>query len=119
MGKVIVIDDSKMMRMRLRETIENLGHEVVGEAGNGKEGVSVYDATKPDAVSLDISMPGQNGIQALEQILDIDKEAKVVIVSALGQKNLVIKALDIGAKGFVVKPFEPEKIKAVFNKVLG
>ena len=119
MGEVIIVDDSKMMRTRLRETIESFGHKVLAEARNGKEGVAIYDAMRPDIVSLDISMPEQNGIQALEQILHIDKEAKVVIVSALGQKNMVIKALGMGAKGFIVKPFETEKIREVFNRVLG
>ena len=73
MKKIIIIDDSKMMRMRLKENIESLGYEIAGEASNGKEGVALYDQVKPDAVSLDISMPEQGGIETLKQILEIDK----------------------------------------------
>ena len=116
MSTFIVIDDSLVIRMHLKNIIESLDHQVVGEAANGKSGIALYEQKKPDAVTLDISMPELNGIEALKQILDIQPEAKVIIISAVGQKQMIIEALKLGAKDFITKPFEPEKVKETIVK---
>lgn len=109
----LVVDDASIMRMRLREILEPL-YAVVGEAGDGDEAVRLYQELSPDFVTLDISMPGTNGIQALEQLRAYDATAKIVIVSAVGQKRQVIDALQKGAADFVIKPFERDRVlKAV------
>ncbi len=119
MSTFITVDDAKIMRLRLKSIIEESGHQVIGEAANGKEAVLQFQEKKPDCVTLDISMPEQNGLAALQQILTVDQEAKVIIVSAVGQKQLVIQAMGIGAKDFIVKPFEAADIKKAIKKVLG
>ena len=116
MSSFLVIDDALIMRMRLKDILESLGHQVIGEAADGKAGVSLYKQKKPNAVTLDISMPELNGIEALKQILDIDQEARVIIISAVGQKQMIIEALKIGAKDFILKPFEAEKVKETIEK---
>lgn len=109
----LVVDDASIMRMRLREILEP-AFTIIGEAGDGDEAVRLYQALKPDFVTLDISMPGTNGIEALVQLRAHDPNARIVIVSAVGQKRQVIDALQKGAADFVIKPFERERVmKAV------
>lgn len=109
----LVVDDAAIMRMRLREILEPL-YTVIGEAGDGDEAVRLYQELNPDFVTLDISMPGTNGMEALEQLRAYDSTAKIVIVSAVGQKRQVIDALQKGAADFVIKPFERDRVlKAV------
>ena len=119
MSRFITIDDSAMIRMRLKTAIESCGHEVVGEAGDGKEGVSLYKELKPDVVTLDISMPQQDGIETLKQILELNSEAKVIIISALGQKQTILEAFELGARDFVTKPFELEQVKEIIKNLIG
>lgn len=109
----MIVDDALIMRMRLREIIEP-EFPIVAEASNGVEAIELYGKFLPDFVTLDISMPEMNGIEALRKMLSSFPQAKVVIVSAVGQKQIVFEALGLGAKDFITKPFEPERvIKAI------
>ena len=107
---IMVVDDSKMSRKILRNILEGAGYAVVAEATNGEEAVEVYKQYKPDVVTLDITMPVLDGIGALKQIMDIDKSAKVVMISAAGQQQRIIEALKLGAEKFITKPFEPNDV---------
>jgi len=102
--------------MMLRDILTTNGFEVVGEAKNGSEAISLYQTEKPDVVVMDIVMPEMDGLAATEEIRRIDPGAKVVICSAMGQKDIVIKALGIGARGFIVKPFDAERLVEAVRK---
>lgn len=109
----LIVDDAAIMRLRLREILEPR-YEIVAEAGDGNEAIEMYDRYKPDFITLDISMPNTNGMEALEILMQRTPPPRVIIVSAVGQQRLVIKALQGGAKDFVIKPFEsPRVLKAV------
>jgi two-component system chemotaxis response regulator CheY len=118
MGKnVVIVDDAQFMRMMLKGVVEKTGHQVIGEAANGHEGVEKYKLLHPDIVLMDITMPEMDGITALKKILEIDSKAVVVMVSAMGQQNNVMEAIMAGAKNFVVKPFKEETIAEVLSKL--
>ncbi len=119
MAKILLVDDSRTSRKLLRNLLEENGHEIVGEATNGMEGVEEYKKLKPDIVTMDITMPVLNGIEALDLIKLFDKEAKVVMVTAAGQQTKMMEALKKGAVDFVQKPFEADKIISIINKVAG
>ena len=110
MYKGMIVDDAAIMRMRLREILDP-HFEIVSEAGDGEEALINYEMTNPDFITLDITMPKMNGIETLKNIVSKYPNAKVVIVSAVGQKKLVFEALSTGAKDFIVKPFDPERVK--------
>ena len=116
MKRVLIVDDASFMRISLRKILESNGFEVVGEAVNGLEAVNKYMILKPDIVTMDITMPEMNGVEALTQIKKQDPSAKVIMISALGQQSWVKKAIMLGAKGFVVKPFKEEIIMAALSK---
>lgn len=118
MALVLVVDDAQFMRMRLTKVLEEAGHEVV-EAGNGLEAVEMYKRHRPDLVLMDITMPEMDGLDALRTIRAEDPNARVVMCTALGQKSVVIEALKAGARDFIVKPFQPEKIREVVEKQVG
>lgn len=103
---VLITDDTAFMRMTLRNVIEKNGYEVVGEAANGEEAITLYQELKPDLVTMDITMPKVDGITAIKEIMKIDPQAKIIVCSAMGQKPMVIEALSAGAKDFLVKPFD-------------
>ncbi len=105
----LLVDDAAIMRLRLREILEP-EFRVVAEAENGKDAVEIFPTCKPDFVTLDITMPQLNGMEALKQLLHAYPDAKVVIVSAVGQKQIVFEAISVGAKDFIIKPFEPERV---------
>lgn len=109
MHKGIIIDDAAIMRQRLRSILEN-DFQIIGEASNGKDGIELYSSLNPDFITLDISMPEMNGLDALKNLISAHPDAKVVIVSAVGQKQIVFEALSMGAKDFIIKPFEPERV---------
>jgi len=115
----VIIDDAAVMRLRLREILQD-EYKIVGEATNGEEALTSYDLLKPDFVTLDITMPKMNGFEVIENLLKKYADARIVIVSAVGQKQLVFKALNMGAKDFIIKPFEPprvlEAIRRLFDK---
>jgi two-component system chemotaxis response regulator CheY len=106
------------MRMRCVAGVKELGHETI-EAADGKEAVEVYKQAKPEAVLLDITMPNTDGLTALREIMAFDSNAKVAMVTAMGQQSLVMEAIKAGARDFVVKPFEPVRIKQTLEKLFG
>ena len=110
MARVLVVDDAAFMRKMVSDALTGGGHEVVGEAGNGAEAVLRYQELRPDVMTLDITMPEKDGLAALKEIIAIDPGAKVIMCSALGQESKVLEAIKLGAKDFVVKPFQPERI---------
>lgn len=105
----IIVDDAAVMRMRLRDILEPT-FSILAEAENGEQAIEAYNLHKPDFVTLDITMPEMGGLDALEHILGSHPDAKIVIVSAVGQKQIVFQALSKGAKDFIVKPFDPERV---------
>ncbi|MEZ3462871.1 MAG: response regulator [Lachnospiraceae bacterium] len=117
MARVMVVDDAVFMRMTIRKMIELEGYEVVGEAGNGVEAVQKYMEAQPDVVMLDITMPEMNGIDALKRIKEFDPKAKVIMCSAMGQQAMVAQAIQSGAKDFIVKPFEKDRVLAALKRV--
>ncbi|NOZ59807.1 MAG: response regulator [Euryarchaeota archaeon] len=117
MAKILVVDDAAFMRMMLKNILGKNGHQIVGEAQNGAEGVKKYQELKPDVVTMDIIMPELNGIEAVRKIIALDPEAKIVMVSALGQEAMVKEALEAGARDFIVKPFKENKVLEVIEKL--
>jgi two-component system chemotaxis response regulator CheY len=113
--RVLVVDDSMLMRRMISESLSDAGWEVVAEASNGEDAVSAYQKHAPDAVTLDIVMPGTDGMYALENILGIDPKAKVVVVSALNQTKLISEAIRKGAQDFIAKPFLPEQLQETLS----
>src|SRR3954466_2249255 len=118
MARVLVVDDAAFMRKMVSDALAKGGHEVVGEAGNGVEALSQYQALKPDLVTLDITMPEKDGLAALGEIVAADPSARVVMCSALGQESKVLEAIKLGAKDFVVKPFQPARVLAAGGRAL-
>jgi two-component system, chemotaxis family, chemotaxis protein CheY len=119
MARVLVVDDAAFMRKMVSDALAKGGHEVVGEAGNGIEALSQFQALKPDLMTLDITMPEKDGLAALADIMAADPSAKVVMCSALGQESKVLEAIKLGAKDFVVKPFQPDRVIDAVGKALG
>ena len=112
----IIVDDALIMRARLREILEK-DFSIVAEASNGNEALEQYEKYKPDFITLDISMPQMDGMDALQKILDAHPDANIIIVSAVGQKQMVFKALSIGARDFIVKPFEADRVLKSINRL--
>lgn len=117
MSKILIVDDSSFMRLMLKDIIRTK-HEIADEATNGQEAVEKYKKLKPDLVTIDMIMPIQNGIDAVKEIMKFDPDAKVIMVSAMGQELLVEEAIQSGAKAFIVKPFQSEKVLEAVEKVL-
>jgi len=115
--KVLITDDTAFMRMTIKNILEKKGYETVGEAEDGQQAIELYEQHRPDVVTMDITMPNVDGITALKKIMQNDPEAKVIVVSAMGQKSLVIDALNAGAKDFIVKPFQPERIEEALQNI--
>lgn len=118
MKRVLIVDDARFMRFSLRGMLEKNGFQVVGEAANGVEAIEKYLECQPDLVTMDITMPGVSGIEALKAIKVLDLQAKVVIISALGQESFVREAVVYGAKSFIVKPFKEKQVIKTLNQVL-
>ena len=115
---ILIIDDAEFMRVILRDIVEDMGCTVVGEAGDGGPAVELYRKTKPDLVLMDITMPAMDGTRALEAIRAEDPEARVVMISALGQKDQVLEAIKLGAQDFIIKPFDHERVKDTLSRLL-
>ena len=115
--KALISAAALVMRMVIKKEIEKLGFEVVAEASDGEEAVELYKEYKPDITTMDITMPKKSGIVALQEIMAFDKNAKVVMVSAMGQEEWVKQSIIAGAKNFIVKPFTPDKLHEVLNKL--
>lgn len=118
MANILVVDDAAFMRMMLKDILVKGGHQVVGEAANGLEAIEQYDKLKPDLVTMDITMPQMEGIEALQRIKQNDPKAKIIMCSAMGQQMMVVQAIQAGAKDFVVKPFQAERVIESIKKVL-
>ena len=118
MANILIVDDAAFMRMTIKKMVAAHGHTVVAEAENGVEAVRKYMECKPDVVLLDITMPEMNGVDALKRIKEQDPEAKVVICSAMGQQTMVAEAIQSGAKDFVVKPFQEDRLIAAIERVI-
>jgi two-component system chemotaxis response regulator CheY len=113
------VDDAAFMRMMLKDILARNGYEIAGEAENGQRAVELYRELRPDAVTMDITMPEMDGITAVKEIKKLDPEARIVMCSAMGQQLMVMEAIQAGAKDFVVKPFQQERVLQALEKVLG
>ena len=118
MARVLVVDDAAFMRKMVSDALAKGGHEVVGEAGNGVEAIARFQELRPDLMTLDITMPEKDGLTALAEIVAADPSARVVMCSALGQEAKVLEAIKLGAKDFVVKPFQPDRVIEAVDKAL-
>lgn len=116
--RILIVDDAAFMRMMIKDILVKNGFEVVGEAQDGVEAVEKYAELKPDLVTLDITRPEKDGLTALKEILSSDSDAKVIMCSAMGQQSMVIDAIQAGAKDFIVKPFQADRVLEAINKVL-
>ncbi|MDH4620206.1 response regulator [Brevibacillus sp. AY1] len=119
MNRIMIVDDAAFMRTMLKDSITKAGYEVVGEGKDGEEAVKLYKQLRPDLVTMDITMPGMDGIAAVKEIRAFDPKAKVIMCSAMGQQAMVVEALKAGAKDFLVKPFIYDRVKDSIEKVLG
>jgi two-component system chemotaxis response regulator CheY len=118
-ARVLVVDDAAFMRKMVGDALTKGGHEVVGEAGDGVEAVAQYQALKPEVTTLDITMPEKDGLAALKEIIALDPAARIIMCSALGQESKVLESIKAGAKDFVVKPFQPDRVIEAVGKALG
>jgi len=119
MPTVLVVDDTLFMRVAISNMFTEWGYEVVGKATNGKEAVAMYRELQPDLVTMDVTMPVMTGIAAVKKIIPEFPNAKIIMITALGQQKLIVEAIESGAKDFITKPFEPERLKAVVDQLLG
>jgi two-component system chemotaxis response regulator CheY len=117
-ARVLICDDALFMRKVLGDILREAGHEVVGEATTGEEAVSRFEDLQPDLVTMDIVMPGLGGIEAVRTIVGRDASARILMCSAMGQQALVVEAIQAGAKDFVVKPFQPERVLEAVERAL-
>ncbi|MFH1338551.1 MAG: response regulator [Candidatus Omnitrophota bacterium] len=121
MARVLIVDDALFMRKMLSDILKKEGIEVCGEAENGKEAVEKYQQLKPDLVTMDIVMPKMeeiDGVAAVREIMKIDPQAKIIMVSAMGQHSLVVEAIQAGAKDFITKPFQPSRVIEAIKRVV-
>ncbi|MDD3627721.1 MAG: response regulator [bacterium] len=117
-ARILIADDAIFMRMMIKDILTKNGYEIVGEAGTGTEAVLKFQQLKPDLVTMDIVMPEMGGIEAVKSIIKIDPSANILMCSAMGQKALVIEAIQAGAKDFVVKPFQPSRVLEAVARIL-
>ena len=118
-NKVLIVDDAAFMRMMIKDILQKNGFEVIGEASNGIEAVNLYKKERPDVVTMDITMPDMDGIEAVKEIRAFDPSAKVIMCSAMGQQSMVMDAIKSGAKDFIVKPFQADRVLEAIRKVVG
>ena len=116
---ILICDDAAFMRMMIKDILTKNGYTIVGEAENGLKAVEKYNETKPDLVMMDITMPEMDGIQALKKIKSGDPSANIIMCSAMGQQAMVIEAIKSGAKDFIVKPFQPDRVLEAVKKAIG
>ncbi len=117
--RVLVVDDAAFMRMMVKDILTKNGYEVVGEAENGMKALEKYQELKPDLITMDITMPEMDGISAVKEIKKVDPNAKIVMCSAMGQQAMVIEAIQAGARDFIVKPFQPDRVLEAVRKAVG
>ena len=118
-NRVLVVDDAAFMRMMIKDILRKGGYQVVGEAEDGVRAIEKYRELKPDLVTMDITMPDMDGITAVKEIRAADPNAVIIMCSAMGQQAMVIDAIQAGAKDFIVKPFQPDRVLEAIRKVLG
>ncbi|MFL0269682.1 response regulator [Candidatus Clostridium radicumherbarum] len=118
-SRVLIVDDAAFMRMMIKDILEKNGFQIIGEANNGIKAVELYKKEKPDIVTMDITMPDMDGIEAVKEIRAFDPAAKVVMCSAMGQQTMVMDAIRAGARDFIVKPFQPDRVLEAIRKVVG
>ena len=119
MARVLVVDDAAFMRKMVSDALAKGGHEVIGQAGNGVEAIAQFRELRPDLMTLDITMPEKDGLETLRDVMELDPGAKVIMCSALGQESKVLESIKLGAKDFVVKPFQPDRVIDAVAKALG
>jgi len=119
MARVLIVDDAAFMRMMIKDILEKNGYDVVGEASNGLIAVEMYNKEKPDVVTMDITMPDMDGIEAVKSIRATNPDAKIIMCSAMGQQSMVMDAIKAGARDFIVKPFQPDRVLEAIKKVVG
>ena len=117
--KILIVDDSAFIRMALRDILTTNGYEVTGEADNGEQAIAKFQELRPDLVTLDVVMPGKGGLETLQEIIKLDPTVKTLMVTAVGKQSMVIESLQAGAKGFLIKPFEPNAVIAEVKRILG
>ena len=115
---ILLVDDAAFMRINLKNILEKAGYEVVGEAENGKDAIDKYKDLDPDLVTMDITMPEMDGIEAVKSIKELDSEANIIMCSAMGQQSMVVEAIEAGAKDFIVKPFEDDRVIEAVEKAM-
>ncbi len=118
-NRILVVDDAAFMRMMIKDILSKNGFEVVGEAADGSQAIEKYRELQPDLVTMDITMPEMDGITALKEIRQMNPNAKVIMCSAMGQQAMVIDAIQAGAKDFIVKPFQADRVLEAIKKTLG
>jgi two-component system chemotaxis response regulator CheY len=118
-NRILIVDDAAFMRMMIRDILTKNGYEVVGEAQDGAQAIEKYKELNPDLITMDITMPEMDGITALKEIRKLDTNAKVIMCSAMGQQAMVIDAIQAGAKDFIVKPFQADRVIEAIKKTLG
>ncbi len=119
MAKILIVDDSSIVRRNLKTILTRAGPEIIAEAENGMQAYNEYTKNKPDLVTMDITMPLLDGVRAVKKIMTTYPEARIIMVSAIDQKNMVLAAIQNGAKHYILKPFDPDKVIAAVNAVLG
>ncbi|MBP2633192.1 MAG: response regulator receiver protein [Firmicutes bacterium] len=117
--RVLVVDDAAFMRMMVKDILSKNGYEIVGEAENGLKAIEKWQDLKPDLTTMDITMPEMDGISAVKEIKKIDANAKIIMCSAMGQQAMVIEAIQAGARDFIVKPFQPDRVLEAVRKAVG
>lgn len=122
MAKIMIVDDARIMRMNLSKMLTNLGHEIVAEAASGYEAIQQYKKHRPELITMDITMPAENGIkdgiEAVEAIYTLNKEVKIIMVTSHGEEEKVIRAIKAGAKNYILKPISAQKVTDVLEKTL-
>ncbi len=118
MGRILLVDDAKFMRVTLGTILKKAGHEIVGKGENGREAVELYGNLQPDLVMMDITMPEMSGLDAMKEIKKKNPSAKVIMCSAMGQQKVVVESIEAGAKDFIVKPFDEGRVLEAVNRVL-
>jgi len=116
---ILICDDAAFMRMMIKDILTKNGYNIAGEAENGQKAVEKYNETKPDLVMMDITMPEMDGLQALKKIKETDANAKIIMCSAMGQQAMVIESIQNGAKDFIVKPFQADRVLEAVKKAIG
>ncbi|HVO77719.1 MAG TPA: response regulator, partial [Methanomassiliicoccales archaeon] len=114
--RVLIVDDSMVMRRMIQDLLSKNGFAVAGQAKNGVEAVDMYTKTRPDLVTMDVIMPGETGVDVVKRIISMDRDARIMMVSGLNQKTLVLQALQNGAKEFIVKPFQEKDLLEAARK---